>query len=390
MLLWNEPLLLQPTLAQMSRIYLFDSNQQLHSLTPTDFESEDLLQTLLASHPELIDGTQINPDNPRRWLLVQREYAVADELGDRRSLDHLLLDQDGIPTFVEVKRSSDTRIRREVVGQMLDYAANAIRYCGSLQATFLTMAKEEGIDPEEKMRELLGREADLQKFWETVENNLQLGNLRLLFVADQIPPELQRIIEYLNEQLERTEVLGVEIKRFTSDSVQTLVPKVVGRTPESEARKAGNPRIKRKWTESDFLSEFRKFDPSWQTAVEDLLSWAKTNSTRIWWGEGTQKASFQAIFEHGGYTHYLFDCYARNGKAGLYLMFDSWNAKPPFESSTLKTELVHRLNQIPGVELSSEARNYPSIPMATLADPDARKIYLETMVWFIDQAKAIC
>jgi len=47
--------------------------------------------------------------------------------GDRWSADHLFLDQDAIPTFVEVKRSTDTRIRREVVGQMLDYAANAIR-----------------------------------------------------------------------------------------------------------------------------------------------------------------------------------------------------------------------------------------------------------------------
>jgi hypothetical protein len=35
------------------------------------------------------------------------------------------VDQDAVPTFVEVKRSSDTRLRREVVGQMLDYAANA-------------------------------------------------------------------------------------------------------------------------------------------------------------------------------------------------------------------------------------------------------------------------
>lgn len=29
---------------------------------------------------------------------------------------------------MEVKRSTDTRIRREVVGQMLDYAANGVRY----------------------------------------------------------------------------------------------------------------------------------------------------------------------------------------------------------------------------------------------------------------------
>ncbi|MCO6480232.1 MAG: hypothetical protein J5I94_26570 [Phaeodactylibacter sp.] len=40
-------------------------------------------------------------------------------------MDHLFVDQDAIPTLVEVKRSTDTRIRREVVGQILDYAANA-------------------------------------------------------------------------------------------------------------------------------------------------------------------------------------------------------------------------------------------------------------------------
>ena len=45
-----------------------------------------------------------------RWLLVRREMGVADreEGGDRWSLDHLFVDQDAIPTFVEVKRSSDT------------------------------------------------------------------------------------------------------------------------------------------------------------------------------------------------------------------------------------------------------------------------------------------
>ena len=38
--------------------------------------------------------------------------------GARWALDHLLLDQDAVPTLVAVTGSSDTRIRREVVGQM--------------------------------------------------------------------------------------------------------------------------------------------------------------------------------------------------------------------------------------------------------------------------------
>ena len=68
--------------------------------------------------------------SPRRWVLIRREMGVPSVDGGSAqwSLDHLFLDQDGIPTIVEVKRASDTRIRREVVGQILDYAANGIRY----------------------------------------------------------------------------------------------------------------------------------------------------------------------------------------------------------------------------------------------------------------------
>jgi hypothetical protein len=58
---------------------------------------------------------------PRRWLLVSREVGVPlqEEGAGQMSLDHLFLDQGAVPTLVEVKRGSDTRIRREVVGQML-------------------------------------------------------------------------------------------------------------------------------------------------------------------------------------------------------------------------------------------------------------------------------
>lgn len=98
---------------------------RLVELIDQPYDSEHLLQTLLAEYPGLIAGKQIDNAFPRRWLLISREMAVPSEPGggSRWSLDHLFLDQDGIPTIVEVKRSADTRIRREVVGQMLDYAS---------------------------------------------------------------------------------------------------------------------------------------------------------------------------------------------------------------------------------------------------------------------------
>lgn len=103
-------------------IFLIQSNGELVEMREQAYDSEDVLQELLATYPNLLSGDQINPSSPRKWLLVTREMGVPDEedAADRWSLDHLFLDQDAIPTLIEVKRNSDTRIRREVVGQMLD------------------------------------------------------------------------------------------------------------------------------------------------------------------------------------------------------------------------------------------------------------------------------
>ena len=100
---------------------------RLIEMVERPFKNEDDFQFLLAKHPNLLAGDQIDAASPRRWVLVKREIKVPDrpDVERRWSVDHLFLDQDGIPTFVEVKRSSDTRLRREVVGQLLEYAANS-------------------------------------------------------------------------------------------------------------------------------------------------------------------------------------------------------------------------------------------------------------------------
>src|SRR5205807_3676482 len=141
-------------------------------------------------------GDQINLEEPRRWLLVTREMAVPGEQdgAGRWSLDHLFLDQDAIPTLVEVKRSSDSRIRREVIGQMLDYAANAVAYwpVEQVKARFEARCESVGTDPESELFDLLGEQKDAEAFWTEVKTNLQAGRVRLVFVADIIPTELQR------------------------------------------------------------------------------------------------------------------------------------------------------------------------------------------------------
>lgn len=98
---------------------MIQDNGQLVEMKESFYESELLLQSFLENYPKLLSGEQISPNNPRRWLLIKSEAGIPSKEGEggRWAVDHLFLDQDAIPTIVEVKRSTDTRIRREVVGK---------------------------------------------------------------------------------------------------------------------------------------------------------------------------------------------------------------------------------------------------------------------------------
>jgi hypothetical protein len=244
-------------------IFVLRGEGDLVEMAERPYDSEDVLRTLLAKHPSLLAGEELSSgDEPLRWLLVAREASLPSDHdeGGRWSVDHLFLDQDAVPTLVEVKRSSDTRIRREVVGQMLDYAANAVVYWPAerLRATFEASCAAMGRDPEELIADLVLSEAQADAFWEKVQTNLQAGRVRLVFVADEIPRELRRIIEFLNVQMSPADVLGVEIRQYVGENLKTLVPRVVGQTAEAQQRKsrtAGGATRRSDWTWELFSSE---------------------------------------------------------------------------------------------------------------------------------------
>ncbi len=257
-------------------IYLM-SGEELVEMCNQPYESEDLLQELLAKHPDLLAGSQMNADVPRRWLLVRRELGVpgGEEEASRFSLDHLFIDQDAIPTLVEVKRSTDTRLRREVVGQMLDYAANGSKYwpTDSLETEFKARCNADGLDANSLLAEhLAGDDADA--FWATVGENIRTGRLRMVFLADVIPPELQRIIEFLNEQTVRTEVLGVEVRQYVGQGHQTLVPRVVGQTIAAQQTKVASPKKSYSQLSHDAAPETR-------TAEQLLRRWAEQHGLTV-------------------------------------------------------------------------------------------------------------
>ena len=275
------------------RIYVRDAEDRLEPLAEEPFSTEDALQRLLAEHPELLDGEQMRPGDPRRWILVTREQGIADTAGAaaRWSLDHLVIDQDATPTLVEVKRGANSEVRRTVVGQMLDYAAHALQVwtADELRRTF-----EAEPDAEERLAGLLGdEEPDADEFWEDVARNLDAKRLRLLFVADSIPDELRRVVEFLNEQMRDVEVLAVEIKQFrgkAESTTQTFVPRVIGRLAAPPGRStSGRPRGK--LTREELLDEIG--DDRVCAAVTRLLDVAEKNKAHLDWGSAS--VAIQAV-----------------------------------------------------------------------------------------------
>jgi hypothetical protein len=221
-------------MAEGDAIFHVGADGELVEMRAELFESEDLLQRLVADHPALLAGAQMTPGDPRRWMLIRREMGLParDAAGDHWSVDHLFVDQDGVPTIVEVKRSTDTRIRREIVGQMLDYAANAVVYwpVDRLRATHEASCETAGIKPDEALAHLVGPDPDADAFWARVGEHLASGRIRMVFVADRIPQELQRIVEFLNEGMSRAQVYAIELPQYVGGSQRSLVPRLVGAT----------------------------------------------------------------------------------------------------------------------------------------------------------------
>ena len=323
-------------------IYILGADGKLERVPLGAYSSELVLQKLIEDYPELLAGEQIDPDDPPRWLLVKREAGIpdADQSTDRWSADHLLLDQNARPTIVEVKRSSDTRIRREVIGQMLDYAANATVYWPADRIRALASETCGGADKlDEKIRLLIGSEntddslSDIENYWRRVDNNLRNGELRLLFVADELPRELKRVIEFLNEHMPRIEVLGVEVRQFSGQSMRALVPRVIGQTERARQDKAAPPGPKIS------LSSFIESCPGWcRSFFEDLFGEAEKEGFRI--VPGTKGFSVRAMQSNGKLVTLLSGfppgSYGRGAPAiDIYLPYLS-----PFENSEVISQTL--------------------------------------------------
>jgi len=374
----------------MAGIYLRQGDV-LVAMRETPYDAEHVLQKLVAEHPQVLAGNAASENDNRRWLLIERESPIAAEAGGGRrwSADHLFIDQDGVPTVVETKRSSDPRARREVVAQMLDYAANGIVSwrAETLRMRFQARCAKDGLDPADHFIERMG-ELNPETFWMQVGTNLEARRLRLVFVADTVAPELERIVDFLNRQMQVTEVLAIEVKQFVdgTGAHQTIVPRVLGQS--QAARQAKGQAPSREWTRDLILAELEtRQGPIEAKVAESIFDWAaKRPDLTQWFGTGAKDGCFMATLSDGDRRLLPFGLYTRGC---VEVQFQHLMNASPFDNKRMREQLRERLNTIDGIQIPvNKLTLRPSIPLNVLAQPGALDEFLATINWVFEQPPA--
>ena len=302
------------------------------------------------------------------------------------SVDHLFLDADGVPVIVEVKRSSDTRIRREVVGQMLDYAANGVRYWPV--PTLRAAVEEAGAAAEKTGEELvtaLGSGLDPEEFWKAVEANLAAGRIRMVFVADALPAELVRIIEFLNEQMNPAEVLGVELRQYVGGGHTVYVPNVIGRT--SIAVETKTTSTGRQWTEEALLGAARARRPSEEVRlIERLIADARERGTKLLWGKGATPA-VSGYYSVAGQPAAVWYLNVNDGTSSRAYVSFNFGYLAPLRSLETLEQTAKVLESIPALasKIAEARRNdWNKYPNLYLPDIAASTTHIDTLFKAID------
>ncbi|MEU2774014.1 hypothetical protein ABZ646_14000 [Streptomyces sp. NPDC007162] len=371
---------------------VFVLGSDLQALEPAAFETEAEFQELLARHPRVLDFGSLADGQPLRLVLVAREMRVptSAESGAAYWLDHLFVDADGVPTLVEVKRASDTRIRREVVGQMLDYAANGARYWPGalLQRSFEETCVADGRSLEEAYGELLGDRSP-EEFWSMVEERLTAGQMRLLFVADRIPLELRAIVEFLNRQMRQTDVYAVELTQYRGDGdLRVLVPRVHGEVATAAKSPSGR-RTTQRTTRDAMESEIRaRLAPEPRRIATALLDHAAAGG-RLEGGTATYP-SMSGHYPVAGRQVPLWtlSLYGTPGKEDLSFSFGSINHHLGLDRAAAFAEslpAVLGLQKKLEVQRGKGYKGWSSVPLTALAaEPGAVEAILAAIQEFMD------
>ncbi|QND17691.1 hypothetical protein HB775_25520 (plasmid) [Rhizobium leguminosarum bv. trifolii] len=235
--------------------------------------SEAQVQELVHKYPRSLPIEEIDPS-------FKGPVAICRELMTPAGpIDNLLVTPSGLPVLVECKLWRNPEGRREVVGQIIDYAKELSRWTSSdLQRE---VSRRLGI-PGNAMLDLVRAvdpTVDEIAFNDALSLNLRRGRFLLLIVGDGIREGVEAIAEYLQRHAGLHFSMGlVEMPIFTlPDGGLLITPRVLARTASIERTVISVPDGHRVVDSDDATSENgNDLDPDREaTGSERLQFWTE-------------------------------------------------------------------------------------------------------------------
>jgi hypothetical protein len=167
-------------------------------LTPLGLQSGDAsvseadIQALVHAHPACLPIAEIDP-------MFSGPVPICTELKTLAGpIDNFMVTPSGLPVLVECKLWRNPEGRREVVGQIIDYAKELSRWSSAdVQREVGRRLKREG-NPLLELVRVADPEVDEIQFNDALTANLRRGRFLLLIVGDGIREGVEAIAEYLH------------------------------------------------------------------------------------------------------------------------------------------------------------------------------------------------
>ncbi|MEH2550735.1 hypothetical protein V1283_007380 [Bradyrhizobium sp. AZCC 2262] len=185
------------------------------------------IQELVHAHPAALPIAEIDPMFVGA-ISVCREM----QLGRAGRVDNFLITPSGLPVLVECKLWRNPEARREVIGQILDYAKVLSRW--SFSDLQREVANRTGMGPDAllKLVRTVSPTVDEIQFTDAVTANLRRGRFLLLILGDGVREDVEVIASYLQVHAGLHFTFGlVEFPVYRLPNGERLVaPRVVART----------------------------------------------------------------------------------------------------------------------------------------------------------------
>jgi hypothetical protein len=329
------------------------------ALEPLAYTNEDELQDILnTGSAELIPS---DPSLEEPHIVYAREVPT-----DSGPIDLIGIGSSGSVTIMECKLARNHQIKREVVGQVLDYAASLWETdIAGLSAAFKAKA---GSDPFEAIRAKFGEDAgsfDEEACRSEVARRLREGDFRLLVAVDRIDPELRRIIQYVNSRGggdQGVRLVALEFPRFQQGDIQLLIPEAYG--DELTRKPPPGGRVTFNYVLDDYFAALPASSP-FEPIVQRLLDWGTARGLTIQMGHGQTPAP-QWRMSVLGLEQSLF---AVDIGGKLWLSLGNLRGRLRTVDESVVPTLIGQINSIPGIKVPLDSSG-PAVPLLAL-EPDA-------------------